>query len=83
MFTSLQVSDSSRLFHGCARVQSIARLLPGAAETAAAAEEDVEEIAVTDVDVDAMKERARLMRAEESDDDDMPRGAQRVQCAQQ
>ena len=58
-------------------------MLPGPTEGVPAVDEDVEELAVTDVDVEAVKERARLMRAEESDDEDMPRGAQRVQCAQQ
>lgn len=60
---------------------------PAAASASAAAADDVdaeEAIPVTEIDVEAARERARLMRAEDSDEEDgHPRGAQRVQCAQQ
>ncbi len=59
-------------------------MLPSSGAGLPAVDDDTEEIPVTEVDVDAAKERARLMRAEDSDEEDgMPRGAQRVQCAQQ
>ncbi len=75
----------SQLAHCCVSrfdSQGLARLLPGSAAPAPVASEEVEEIAITELDVDAARERQRLMRAEDSDDESGGRG-QRVQCAQQ
>jgi hypothetical protein len=74
---------TSPLSLAVALTQVLQRVLPGAAGGMPAVDEDVEEIAVSEVDVESVKERQRLMRSEESDDEGMPRGAQRVQCAQQ
>ncbi len=50
-----------------------------------AVEEDHEDAVLTEVDVEAMKERARQQRADayDSDEDGGGGGGQRVQCAQQ
>ena len=65
-------------------IQVLSRILPGPSGGVPAVDEDTEEVSVTEPDVDAVRERARLMRSEESDDEAGARGgAQRVQCAQQ
>ena len=72
----------ANLFHGSS--QALSRIIPGSSSGTPAVDDDIEEVAVTELDVEAAKERQRLMRAEESDDEDgMHRGGQRVQCAQQ
>lgn len=63
--------------------QTLAAVLPGPTDAAPAVAEDVEAIPVTEIDVDAARERQRLMRAEDSDDEGGRGGAQRVQCANQ
>lgn len=61
---------------------ALAGLLPKSDEPEPEVAEDAEEITITEVDMDAVRERARAGR-DAYDSDDEPRGGQRVQCAQQ
>lgn len=64
--------------------KALLELLPGPTEPMPEVSDDAEEITITEVDMDAVRERARAARdAYDSDDDDGGRGGQRVQCAQQ
>lgn len=66
-----------------AQAELLARALPAPTEAVPAVDEDVEEALLSEIDVEAVKARARMQRdAYESDEED-GRGGQRVQCAQQ
>jgi hypothetical protein len=81
---SLSSSSTSSSLRGCVS-QALATSLPPSTESMPAVEEDHEDAVLTEVDVEAMKERARQQRADayDSDEDGGGGGGQRVQCAQQ